>query len=231
MSKDLEFEKVTFSYRFDNEDLITLDQFSSIFPNNKEQKLWVGLLNTILPEYSINTKNRISMFLAQCGHESLEFTVLVENLNYSAQGLANTWPSRYSLTDKRPYKPNELANRLHRNPEAIANNCYANRMGNGSEVSGDGWKYRGRGIIQITGKDNYRKVSRKIFGNDELLSKPSWLEEPEYALRSACEYWKGSALNSWSDKGDVATVTRRINGGMNGYQDRKSKYEKFMSIL
>lgn len=223
--------KASFNYSL-LEKLITAEVFSRVFPNNKEPEKWCNAFNAVFPKYSINSKERVAMFLAQYGHETNGFTRLEENLNYSAKQLANTWPNRYSATSNKPYVPNELANKLHRNPVAIANNCYANRMGNGSELSGDGWKYRGRGIPQLTGKSNYLDMSKKLFGDDRLVQNPDQVSENlEIAIAVGCEYWKSRVLNTWSDKKDIATVTRRINGGMNGFNDRKEKYNLLMKLL
>lgn len=218
-------DTVTFSHRF--VPLIQIEQFEQLFPNNKEPEIWTSVLNDVLPQYNITTKERVAMFLAQCGHESNGFTVLKENLNYSAQGLANTW-ARFSSTGKRGGPPNELALRLHRKPEQIANVVYANRMGNGDESSGDGWKHIGRGAIQTTGKNNYRIVSQELFGDDRLLDNPDILLYPEFAIKAACVFWKNNGLN---DVTDIKKSTKIINGGLNGLDDRAAKLNKAMKIL
>lgn len=185
--------------------------------------VWLQPLNTILAESGINTKERVDMFLAQAGHESGGLRRLTENLNYSANGLSNTWPTRYRGSDG---KPNALALKLHRNPEMIANHTYANRMGNGDVESGDGWLYRGRGIFQLTGYDNYKRFFDYL---GEPL-KPTLLESPEYAIKSAAWFWNINNLNSFADKGDIRGCTKVINGGFNGIADRTAKYEALLRI-
>jgi putative chitinase len=152
----------------------------------------------------------------------MDFTALVENLNYSANGLLATF---------RKYFTPDLANAYARKPQAIASRVYANRMGNGDEASGEGWKYRGRGILQVTGKNNYYQCSQFIFSDDRLIDSPELLQTPEYALRSACWYWVNNNLNALADTRDVEALTRRINGGTNGLQDRKDRYYSAMSYF
>lgn len=184
-----------------------------------------GVFSTFAITYGTN---RLSYFLAQIGHESGGLTIFTENLNYSAQGLAATWPSRYAVKvdgayEKDPngkYVPNDLAKSLNRNPEAIANNCYADRMGNGNEASGDGWRYRGRGYIQITGRDAYRTLGGEC-GLD-LVADPDMASDPQHALTVACAFWKWKNINPACDTGDFTKVTKLINGGTNGLADREA---------
>ncbi len=168
-------------------------------------------------QYEINTTNRRAGFLAQCAHESNNFSVRTENLNYSVKGLLGVF-SKY-------FKTENEAKAYARQPEKIANKVYANRMDNGSEASGDGWKYRGRGFIQLTGKYNY-----KIFADykkmtlDEVIK---YLDTVEGAIESALWYWKDRGLNKYCDNDDVLGMTKKINGGTIGLEDRKAHYEKF----
>jgi putative chitinase len=171
--------------------------------------------------YEITTPQRQAMFLAQLAHESGSFRFVEENLNYSVEALQRVF-KKYFPTD-------ELALMYARQPEKIANRVYANRMGNGEESSGDGWKYRGRGIIQLTGKDNYAAFSLKA--NNNALLEPDLVAEPELAAMSAGWFWDTNGLNKLSDAGDVRAVTRRINGGFNGLADREAKYNKLITIL
>jgi putative chitinase len=178
-------------------------------------------------------RNRASKFCGQIHHESMGFSRVVENLNYSADGLANTWPSRYAerapgggyvkitVSGRSRNKPNALAMVLARNPQAIANNAYANRMGNGPESSGEGWLYRGRGCKMITGKENYGKFSRGWLGDLSLLTNPDRVAEPDGAVASAIWFWSTSGLNEIADTGSDEAVTQRINGGQIGIDDRK----------
>lgn len=183
-------------------------------------------LNRAMARYKIDSPVRMAAFLAQIGHESAGLTVAVENLNYSAQGLANTWPKRYRAEDG---SPNELAHRMARKPEQIANHAYANRMGNGDPESGDGWKYRGRGFIQTTGKTNYHELSRGIGIN--VVSVPDLLLQPEYAALSAAYFWHANGLNELADTGRFDLITRKINGGTNGAADRNRRWEEAKRVL
>lgn len=210
--------------------MITADQFHALFPNNKQPDIWAAALNAILPKYGIDTPLRIAAFLAQCGHESDGFTDLVENLNYSDVALATTWPNRYAVDSKAKAKvPNELAKRLARHPEAIANNCYANRLGNGNEASGDGWAHIGRGAIQCTGKGNYINFARSA--GKPYTEITAYLETPEGAVESACWFWKNNELNTPADNGRNDILTRRINGGYNGLADRNARYAQARQIF
>lgn len=177
---------------------------------------------SLLDDYNINSPLRISHFLAQVTHESNDFKVLKENLNYSQSGLLSVF---------RKYFTPEQALAYARKPEKIANRVYANRLGNGDEASGDGWKYRGRGAIQVTGKTNYMKCSLYLFNDERLLTNPDKLLEPKYAILSACWYWRTNNLNTWCDNNDIYTLTRRINGGLNGIEDRKKRFDRIYSIF
>lgn len=184
---------------------------------------WVPLLEDLLPDYGINTPRRIAMFLAQAAHESGGFSHLVENLNYSAAGLAKTWPKRYAVDGV----PNELARKIQRNPELIANATYANRMGNGAPESGDGWRYRGRGIFQLTGKRNYED----FFKATQLKINPEDLLQPKYAIISACWYWNTRNCNQYADKNDIKGCTVAINGGTIGLAHRSELYETIRKAI
>ena len=190
--------------------VITSAQISTIVPRIKSRiDEFVPALNAAMQEFLINTPVRQAAFLAQTAHESIGYSCLVENLNYSAEALQKTWPARF---------PKELATLVARQPEKIANIAYANRLGNGNELSGDGWRYRGRGIMQITGRDNYKACGTAL-GLDLLVS-PQLLEQPLHAFRSAGWFWKSRNLNEFADKDDLRELTRRINGGFNGLDDR-----------
>lgn len=200
--------------------LLTAEQFRQCFPGNPEPAEWAGALNAILPGYAINTPLRVAAFLAQCGHESEGFTALRENLNYSATALIATWPKRF---------PPEVANSYARRPEAIANRAYASRMGNSDEASGDGWRYRGRGVIQLTGKGNYSDFARSVGRTlDEVVP---YLETKQGAVDAAGWYWKTRDINPLADAEKFKAVTLAINGGMNGYDDRLARYERIIKVL
>ena len=203
--------------------MITVEQFTEMFPKNKNPQAWTTALNEVLPTYKIDTPERIASFLAQCGHESAGFTVLQENLNYSADGLNKIFKKYFPTLDSaQPYA---------RKPEMIANRVYGGRMGNGDEASGEGYKFRGRGPIQLTGKDNYTACSDFLFQDDTLLQNPDMLLDPEYALHSACWFWWKNDLNNYADSADLVTMTKRINGGTIGLEDRIKHYNHAMEIF
>jgi len=180
---------------------------------------WLEPLNETFEKYEINTPKRQACFIGQCMHESGGFKLLHENLNYSAKGLVATWPSRF---------PNEeYAAEYERKPERIANKVYSGRMGNTEE--GDGAKYIGRGLIQLTGKDNYKAVTEAL-GTD-FIGQPQLLEEPRYAALSAGWFWNKKGLNALADAGDIDTMTKRINGGSIGIADRKAKIDMVSKYL
>jgi putative chitinase len=180
-------------------------------------------LQKYLPEYGITNPQKQAEFLSQCAHESAGFRVFEENLNYGAEGLARTWPRRYAVTTG---KPNDLAFSLAHKPQAIANNVYANRMGNGGEASGDGWRFRGRGAIQITGRDNYALLAKET-GLD-CINRPEILAMPEGAIVSACWFWKKYGIG---DAPNFIEQTRRINGGIHGLADRQIRLTGALSML
>ncbi len=203
--------------------MITEQNFNEVVPdvNWNYAKNYVPLFDTVLPKYGIDTPLRKAHFLAQVAHESGGFKFVVENLNYSANALYNVF---------RKYFPNlEIANEYARQPEKIANRVYANRMGNGDEASGDGWKYKGRGLIQLTGKDNYYQLSKTT--NQYFVTEPELVAQPKWALTSACWFWKKNNINKYADEDDVHMVTKRINGGYNGLQDRQHYLEEFKKIF
>ena len=197
-------------------------QIEQLLHGNKDWALWVSPLQDILPKYEINSVNRIAGFMAQCGHESLNFSVLEENLNYSAKGL-NIVFSKYFERAGRDAK------NYHRKPERIANVVYASRMGNGDTESGDGWRYRGRGAIQLTGKHSYSRFAQSL--GFTLSEAVRHLQSCKGALESACWFWEGRNLNAVADAQDIEKMTRLINGGLNGIADRKHHYQHALKIL
>jgi len=204
-------------------DFFTEDAVRQLIPKVKNFDEWYNNLLNILPEYDIDTPKRVAAFMAQCGHESGGFTLMQENLNYSAKGLRGTFGK---------YFPNdEVAKLYERKPQMIANRVYANRMGNGDEASGEGWYFRGRGIVQITGKNNYTKCSQSLFESNVLVENPDLLLETEYAIHSACWFWSAARLNELADIGDMKTMTKRINGGFIGLEDRIHHYNHAIEIL
>ena len=191
--------------------------------NNPNAEQWFAALYEILPTYQINTKLRVAGWLSQTGHESGDFRAVQENLNYGAKGLRATFP-KYFPTD-------DLAATYQRQPEKIANKVYGGRMGNGPESSGDGWKFRGRGLIQVTGKENYLRCSQALYGNDFLMQTPELLQDIDGAVRSACWYWNSRNINVDADRSDVMAMTKKINGGTHGLDDRQRRYAICMQVL
>ena len=195
---------------------------------------WVDAVVAACQEFNIDTPQRIAGFLSQCAHESGGFERLQENLNYSADGMAGIWPKRFAVLgpDKKPVKkdgknqPNKFALALHRKPEMIANVVYSGRKGNGPTESGEGWKYRGRGLKQLTGKTNHSNCSKGL--GVDLVDNPDLLLEPIYAARSAAWFWSTNKCNVFADAGDIEGLTKRINGGLIGIDDRKKRYASAM---
>ena len=200
---------------------LTQEQLQQVIPKNKYVSYWYTALQQLLPQYEINTSERIAAFLAQCAHESGGFVFIKENLNYRWQSLRKVFP-KYFPTDA-------LAQQYEKQPEKIANRVYANRMGNGPEESGDGYKFCGRGLIQVTGRENYSWFAASLQISPEEASE--YMETFEGAAQSACWFWESNNLNQWADKRDILTLTKRINGGTIGLEDRKKHYEHCLHVL
>lgn len=199
----------------------TEEKLQQCLPRNKNIHDLFESLENVLPKYEITTVERVAAFLAQCGHESLDFTVLQENLNYGAKGLLGLF---------KKYFPTEaLAKEYERKPEKIANRIYANRMGNGPEASGDGYAHRGRGAIQLTGKLNYQAFANSI--GLTLEDAVHYCETMDGAIESACWFWTKNKLNPIADNKDMLLLTKKINGGTIGLEDRKKHYEHNLEIL
>jgi putative chitinase len=182
---------------------------------------WYEALCQILPDYEIDTPQRLAAFLAQTAHESGGYRAIKENLNYRAATLRKVFP-KYFPTD-------ELAAQYAGKPEMIANKVYGSRMGNGDESSGDGYRYCGRGLIQLTGKDNYTRYAQSLEISVEEASEH--LTTFEGCVQSAAWFWENNNLNQWADKGDILTLTKRINGGTIGLEDRIKHYNHAVHVL
>lgn len=204
--------------------MITLEILQAICPKTKKTILsnYIEPINIIADYYEMfENNNRIAAFLAQIAHESGGFNFVIENLNYSAHGLRKVFP-KYFPTQ-------ELATQYARQPDKIANRVYANRMKNGPESSGDGFKFRGRGLIQLTGRDNYTRFSEALdISLDETIQ---YLETPNGAVTSAGWFWDNNRLNTYCDKDDFIGLTKRINGGTIGLADRQHHYEIALSKI
>ena len=205
------------SFTFD----FTKQQLKEMIPKNPYVDQWFEAISEILPEYEITTPQRVAAFLAQCAHESGGFVFLKENLNYKAASLRRVFPK---------YFPDDaIAAQYAGKGEMIANRVYANRMGNGDEASGDGFRYCGRGLIQLTGKNNYTFFAGSLDIPVEEASE--YLQTFEGAVQSACFFWEQNKLNQWADAGDILTLTKRINGGTIGLEDRVKHYNHALHIF
>lgn len=207
--------------------MITLEQFSAMIPSNKEPEAWFNEATEIFEKYEINTPNRIAGFMAQCAHESLDFTRLEENLNYSEKALNSVF-GRYFGEGKRD------AADYARNPEKIANYVYqdefrSKRGAMGNVNDGDGWRFRGRGIKQLTGRNNYTAFGKSVGMSAEEAAE--YVATPKGAIESACWFWKTNKLDKWADKGDNVGLTKRINGGTIGLDDRNRRWKAALAIL
>lgn len=203
---------------------ITREQLSQIIPKNPYIDQWCSALNQLLPDYGIDTPQRVAAFLAQCAHESGNFVFLKENLNYRAASLRKIFPKYFpndQLAEQYAGRPNKA--------EAIANRIYASRMGNGPEESGDGFRYCGRGLIQLTGKSNYTNFADSI--ETPVEEAAAYLETFEGAVQSACWFWETNNLNQYADNNDILTMTKRINGGTIGLEDRMKHYAHALEVF
>lgn len=190
--------------------LITVQQLAAALGIPLERaQIWIDQLNGAMSRFQINTPGRAAAFIAQIGHESGLLARISENLNYSAEGLLATFPTHFT---------EEESHRFQHKPISIANRVYANRHGNGDEASADGWRYRGRGLIQLTFKDNYRACGEAL--GIDLAANPDVLNLPLNAAMAAAWYWQAHGCNALADKGDFAGITRAINGGLNGLPAR-----------
>ncbi len=204
----------------------------------KDADKWLQPITHTCQEFEINTPQRVASFLAQTSHESGGYKLLSENLNYKAATLAACWPNRFAELgkDKKPKRgdkgiliPTKLAQSIAGKPELIANLVYSSRMGNGPAESGEGWKFRGRGAKQLTGKDNYRRCGEAL--NLDLVNHPDLLLEPLNAARSAGWFWKINNLASYADAGNIKGMTKKINGGYIGLDKRQALYDKILAEM
>lgn len=204
----------------------------------KDPDKWLQPVIDTCAEFQINTPQRIAAFIAQTSHESGGYTMLTENLNYRAATLAACWPNRFAelgpnkkpkRTEKGALIPTKLAESIAGKPELIANLVYSGRMGNGPAESGEGWKYRGRGLKQLTGKYNYEKCGKDL--GVDFVGNPDLLLEPIYAARSAGWFWKSNNLSPFADSGDIEGMTKKINGGLIGIDQRKKLYQAVLAVI
>jgi len=194
--------------------------------DGKTAAVWAQPLDDACRKFGITTPARLSAFLAQVGHESDSLRRLVENVNYRADGLLRVWPSRFTAQTAAEYA---------RQPERIANKVYGGRMGNGPEATGDGWRYRGRGPIQVTGKANYESIGeliqRAVPTAPDFVIDPDLMLEPRWGALAAAAYWDSHDLNELADAGQFERLTKRVNGGLIGWADRKARYDRSRKVL
>lgn len=207
--------------------MITLEQFSAMIPKNKDPESWYNAAMPMFEKYEINTPNRIAGFMAQCAHESADFTRLVENLNYSEKALNSVFGRYFG-------KGKEDAAEYARNQEKIANYVYMDefrtkRGALGNTEPGDGWLFRGRGIKQLTGRNNYAAFGETVGMSAEEAAE--YVATPEGAMESACWFWQTNRLARHADAGDNVKLTKAINGGTIGLDDRNRRWEEALAIL
>ena len=216
----------------------TLDHLVAAGVKTQVAEAWLPDVAYAMGRYQIDTPNQVAAWLAQCAHESGGFTMLTENLNYRAATLAACWPTRFAVlnANKKPVKdakgkniPTKVAEAIAGKPELIANMVYSNRMGNGTADSGEGWKYRGRGLKQLTGKENYTRCGAAI-GLD-LVEQPELLLEPQGAALSAAWFWHANKCAALADADDFVGLTKRINGGTIGLEDRTKRYKAVLALM
>jgi len=204
----------------------TEQKLGKILTRNKKVHEWYEAMVVQLPQFEVTSAKRVAAFVAQCAHESADFTTLQENLNYSADALNKLFGKYFAAAgrDAAPY---------HRKPEMIANVIYANRMGNGDTASGEGYKFRGRGPIQLTGKSNYQKFASDFFEDPEtVIADPDLVtDDIPTSLYSALWFWNKNNLNKYADASDIKGMTKVINGGYIGLEDRIKHYNHAIEIL
>jgi putative chitinase len=219
---------MTFSFNF------TPDKLRACVPGNPRILDWYDVMTQTLPEYQITTWQRVAQWIAQVGHESGDFRTVTENLNYRNTALSAKFGNRITLAEANRLGRNDATGQ-RANQEGIANVIYGGEWGRrnlGNTQPGDGWRFRGRGLIQVTGRSNYSACSRALYGDEQiLLTEPDLLSEPDGAIRSACWFWNSRKLNVPSDMEDIITVTRLINGGTNGLDDRRDRYARARRVL
>lgn len=213
--------------------MIDADAMLKLCPRMPRQDAdaWGTALQAAAAEFDIATPDQQSMWLANLCHESAAFTRLTENLNYSAERLAQVWPNRYAVDPRAIHtRPNELAHRIERKPDCIANDVYANRMGNGAPHTGDGWRFRGRYPVQLTGRENYTRAGAGT-GLDMLTDPDAHLRDLEAMARISAWFWADRDLGQHADGGDFGAVVKIWNGGHIGLDDRIAWHKRAMDAL
>ena len=204
--------------------MISGEQFQEWFPRAIDPFDWADALNQNLPLYDITTPKRIAAFISQCAVETGGWRWFEENMNYSADRMMVVWPNRFDRT---------LADICHRRPELVANHAYANRMGNGDPESGDGWRFRGRGPIHLTGRNNYTRFAEDTFDDPfVILDNPDLVaHDKDISLKSALWFWDINGLNSLADAGMITKLSRKVNGGNNGLKERLALFDVILTSI
>jgi putative chitinase len=201
----------------------TKEALALMLPQNKNCEEWFFYMEQILPDFNITTEQRIAAFVSQCSYESGQFLTLVENLNYTAQRLVEVFPRYFpTIESALPYE---------HHPELLANKVYSNRMGNSDEASGQGYMFRGRGLIQLSGRANYYQCSIDLYDDDTLILDPDKLLTIPGAIYSGVWFWNKNKLNELADVGNIQQITKTINGGISSYPQRLSLYNKYLKII
>ena len=200
---------------------LTLQHLQAIIGNNPYLEHWYEALSKALPDYEINTPQRLAAWFGETKVESANYTAIKENLNYRPESLVRLWKSHFPTM--------EIANQYAHNPEAIANRAYGGRMGNGDESSGDGWKFCGRGLIQLTGRDNYQAFADSL--QISVDDAAQYLETFEGCVQSACWFWENNNLNALADQGNIDAISKKVNGGTEGLENRRNFYHQALQIL
>ena len=200
---------------------LTLQHLQAIIGNNPYLEHWYEALSKALPDYEINTPQRLAAWFGETKVESANYTAIKENLNYRPESLVRLWKSHFPTM--------EIANQYAHNPEAIANRAYCNRMGNGDESSGDGWKFCGRGLIQLTGRDNYLAFADSL--QISVDDAAQYLETFEGCVQSACWFWENNNLNALADQGNIDAISKKVNGGTEGLENRRNFYQQALQVL
>ena len=200
---------------------LTLQHLQAIIGNNPYLEHWYEALSKALPDYEINTPQRLAAWFGETKVESANYTAIKENLNYRPESLVRLWKSHFPTM--------EIANQYAHNPEAIANRAYGGRMGNGDESSGDGWKFCGRGLIQLTGRDNYQSFADSL--QISVDDAAQYLETFEGCVQSACWFWENNNLNALADQGNIDAISKKVNGGTEGLENRRNFYHQALQIL
>lgn len=203
--------------------MITPDQFQQLFPDAPDADQWCQVIEELLPRYNIDTPERVSAFLSQCAVETGGWRKFEENMNYSADRIMQVWPRIFDR---------ELALQCHRNPEMVGNHAYANRMGNGGPETGDGWKYRGRGPIHLTGRRNYTMFAETFDDPSLIIETPDVVAEDKHiSLISALWFWDINNLNDLADVRQITKLSRKVNGGDHGLPQRIALFQSTLDLI